>query len=157
MHAPNRPTDRVEAVPTRGYLLGGALAAAFLFLLLARWVLAGDSMLFDLWIRDTVHGWASPLATRLLLAITMLGSEWVMLPLGAVLVWRLATTCHTRQATLLAAGSGGAELVSYLLKLAFHRPEPRFSSDSLPPGPTVSQAAMPSWARYSTDCWPASC
>jgi undecaprenyl-diphosphatase len=109
-------------VPTRGYLLGGALAAAFLFLLLARWVLAGDSMLFDLWIRDTVHGWASPLATRLLLAITMLGSEWVMLPLGAVLVWRLATTCHTRQATLLAAGSGGAELVSYLLKLAFHRP-----------------------------------
>jgi membrane-associated phospholipid phosphatase len=100
------------------------LAAALLFLLLARWVIAGESMLFDLWIRDTVHGWATPLATDALLTITMLGSEWVMLPLGAVLVWRLATVGRWRQAILLAAGGLGAELVSNLLKLAFHRPRP---------------------------------
>jgi undecaprenyl-diphosphatase len=81
-------------------------------------------MLLDLWIRDTVHGWASPLITDPLLAITMLGSEWVMLPLGAVLVWRLAIADRRRQAIRLAAGGLGAELVSNLLKLAFHRPRP---------------------------------
>ena len=108
----------------RRYLLGGALAAALLFLLLARWVLSGDSTLFDLWVRDTVHGWASPLLTRGMLAITTLGSEYVLLPLGAVLVWRLATTGRPRQAMLLAAGGLGAELVSQVLKLAFHRPRP---------------------------------
>jgi undecaprenyl-diphosphatase len=77
-----------------------------------------------LWIRDSVHGWASPLATDALVTITMLGSEWVMLPLGAVLVWRLATIGRRRQAILLATGGLGAELVSHLLKLAFHRPRP---------------------------------
>ncbi len=98
--------------------------AAIIFLLLARWVLAGESMLFDLWIRDTVHGWASTLATNLLLTITMLGSEWVMLPLGAILVWRLETLGRRRQAILLAFGGLGAELVSFLLKLTFHRVRP---------------------------------
>ena len=95
-----------------------------MFLSLARWVLAGDSAPFDLWIRDGVHVWASPLATRVLLAITMLGSEWVTVPLGAVVVWRLAIAGHKREAILLAAGSLGAELASNLLKLAFHRPRP---------------------------------
>ena len=111
-------------MPVRRYLLAVALTAALLFLLLARWVLAGDSMVFDLWICDTVHSWASPFLTSVLLGITMLGSEWVMLPLGAVLVWRLATLRRRRHAILLAAGSLGAELVSQVLKLAFHRVRP---------------------------------
>lgn len=123
MHAPTLPIATVEAVPTRKNLLA-ALAAALVFVLVARWVLTGESMFFDLWIRDSVHAWASPLVTHVLLAITMLGSEWIMLPLGAVLVWRLATIGHKRQAVLLATGSLGAELVSNLLKLAFHRPRP---------------------------------
>ena len=108
----------------RRYLLAAAVVAAFVLLLLARWVLAGESMDFDSWIRETVHSWASPFLTKAMLGITMLGSEWVMLPLGTVLVWRLATLRHRRQATLLAAGSLGAELVSYLLKLTFHRLRP---------------------------------
>jgi membrane-associated phospholipid phosphatase len=123
MQAPVAPTATVEAVPTRKNLLA-AMAGAFVFLLLARWVLTGDSMFFDLWIRDAVHAWASPLATRVLLAITMLGSEWVMLPLGALLVWRLATIGRGHQAVRLATGGLSAELVSHLLKLAFHRPRP---------------------------------
>ena len=108
----------------RRYLLAVALLAALLFSLLARWVLAGESMVFDLWIRDSVHSWASPFLTKLLLGFTTLGSEWVMLPLGTVLVWRLATLRRRRHAILLAAGGLGAELVSHLLKLAFHRPRP---------------------------------
>ena len=47
-----------------------------------------------------------------------------MLPLGTVLVWRLATLRRRRHAVLLAAGSLGAELVSQVLKLAFHRVRP---------------------------------
>jgi undecaprenyl-diphosphatase len=110
-------------VAIRKSLLGGALAA-LLFLFLARWVRAGECMDFDLWIRSKVHSWATPLLTDVLLAITMLGSEWVMLPLGTVVVWRLTTVGRRRQAILLAAGGLGAELVSSLLKLVFHRPRP---------------------------------
>jgi len=114
----------VEAVSARRYLLTAALAAALLFLLMARWVLAGQSMVFDLPIRGTVHSWASPALTSVMLGITMLGSEWLMLPLGTVIVWRLATLRHRRHAILLAAGSLGAELASYILKLACHRVRP---------------------------------
>ena len=123
MHAPTRPIATVEAVPTRRHLLAAALST-ILFLLLARWVSAGNSILFDLRIRDTVHAWASPLATSVLFAITMLGSEWVMLPLGAVLVWRLEIAGRRRQAMLMVVAVLGAELASNLLKLAFHRPRP---------------------------------
>lgn len=111
-------------MPSRRFRLGAAPAAALAFALLARWVLAGESMLFDLRIRGAVHAWASPVLTGAMLAVTMLGSEWVMLPLGAVSVWCLATKGRGRQAILLAVGGLGAESVSALLKLAFHRPRP---------------------------------
>jgi undecaprenyl-diphosphatase len=124
-------------VTTRKYFLGGALAAAVVFLLLARCVLAGGSMPFDWWIRDTVHGSASPLATRALLTVSMLGSEWVMLPLGAAIVGCLATIGRGRQAALLAIVGLSAELVSQLLKLAFHRPRPAVFF-GLPPAETYS-------------------
>jgi undecaprenyl-diphosphatase len=136
MHAPTGPIATVEAVPTRKHLLAAALAA-LIFLLLARWVLAGESMRFDLWIRSAVHAWASPVATNLLLTITMLGSEWVMLPLGAMLFWRLETIGRRRQALLLAVGSLGGELVSHLLKLAFRRARPVVFF-GLPPAETYS-------------------
>jgi undecaprenyl-diphosphatase len=111
-------------VPKQKYWIGVALAAALAFLLQAYWVLAGHSTAFDQEIRDAVHGWESPLATQALLTITMLGSELVMLPLGVVVVWRLAAAGRGRQAIGLAAAGLGAELVSQLLKLAFHRPRP---------------------------------
>jgi undecaprenyl-diphosphatase len=81
-------------------------------------------MLFDLWIRDSVHSWASPFATGVLFAITMLGTEWVMLALGALAVWRLATLGYKRQAILLAVGALGSEAASELLKLGLHRLRP---------------------------------
>jgi len=80
--------------------------------------------MFDLRVRDAVHAWASPLLTHGMLAITTLGSEFVILPLGAILVWCLATTGRPRQAILLAAGGLGAELVSQVLKVTLHRPRP---------------------------------
>jgi undecaprenyl-diphosphatase len=131
------PTATLEAVPIRKFQLAVLLAATLAFLLLARWVTAGESMVFDLWVRGCVHAWASPLATNVLLAITTFGSEWVLLPFGAVLVWRLAIAGRRRQAALLAFGNLGAELVSHLLKLAFHRPRPGVFFD-LSPAETYS-------------------
>jgi undecaprenyl-diphosphatase len=124
-------------VTTRRYLSGVALAAALLFLLEARWVLSGESQPFDRAVRAAVQAWAAPLATRGLLAVTMLGSEWVMLPLGAVVVWRLAAIGRARQAALLALAGLAAELVSQLLKVAFHRPRPAVFF-SLSPAETYS-------------------
>ena len=111
-------------MPIRRYALGAALAAALLFLFISRWVMAGDSLGFDLWGRGAVHSWAGPVLTGALLAITTLGSGWVMLPLGVLLVWRLAAMGRQRQAMLLAIGELGAEVFSALLKLLFHRPRP---------------------------------
>jgi membrane-associated phospholipid phosphatase len=110
-------------VATRRYLLGGALAAAILFIVLARWVLSGEAMPFDLGIRAAVHAWASPLLTRVMIAVTTLGSEFFLPALGAVVVW-LATAHRGRPAILLATGSLTAELALQLLKLALHRPRP---------------------------------
>jgi undecaprenyl-diphosphatase len=86
--------------------------------------MAGDSLTFDSWGRAAVHSWATPALTGALLTITMLGSGWVMLPLGALLIWRLTALGRQRQAMLLAIGGLGAEVFSALLKLLFHRPRP---------------------------------
>lgn len=94
--------------------------------------MAGDSLAFDLRIRAAVHYLASPALTGVLLAITWWGSGWVMLPLGAVLAWRLAAIGRGRQATLLAIGGLSAELVSSLLKLLFQRPRPALFYQLIP-------------------------
>jgi undecaprenyl-diphosphatase len=114
-----------------------ALAAALFFAFLTLWVQAGESMGFDLSIRNRVHTFASPLLTRVLLAITMLGWGWVMAPVGAALVIFLAMRGRGRQAMVLAAGALSAELVSYLLKEAFQRPRPEVFF-GLPPAETYS-------------------
>jgi undecaprenyl-diphosphatase len=99
-------------------------AAVLFFTLLARWVLSGASMPFDSAIRAAVHAWASPPLTRAMLAVTSLGAEFCMLPLGAILVWHLAATGRRRGAVHLAILSLSAELLTQLLKLAFGRPRP---------------------------------
>jgi undecaprenyl-diphosphatase len=111
-------------VPTRKSLLGIAAAATVLFLLLARWVLAGGSMPADLWIRGAVHSRATPILTGTMLFITMLGSQLVLLPVGGALVSIYAFARRWRQAMLLGVGSLGAQLLSSQLKAAFHRPRP---------------------------------
>ena len=98
--------------------------AALLFASLARWVLPGDSLRFDLWIRGAMHSWATPFATVALYAITVLGMEWVMLPLGALVVWRLAKRGAKRQASVLAVGTLSADAASELLKIVLRRPRP---------------------------------
>jgi len=111
-------------VATRNRLLVIMAAAGLFFTLLARWVLSGASMPFDTAIRTAVQAWASPPLTAVMLAITSLGSEFFMVPLGAVLVWYLIATGRRRSAIHFAVLSLSAELFSQLLKLALHRPRP---------------------------------
>ena len=107
------------------------------FLLLARWVFSGDSMAFDLSIRDAIHRLASPAATRVFAILTMLGSDWVMAPLAAIVVCRLVFAERPRQAAILVAGYLVANLLSRVLKAAFHRPRPEIFF-SLPPAENYS-------------------
>jgi undecaprenyl-diphosphatase len=92
--------------------------------MLAWWALSGASLPFDLAIRAALHSCASPPLTHVMLAITTLGSEWWMVPLGAVLVSRLVTTGRRRDAGRLVVVVWGAELLSQLMKLLFHRLRP---------------------------------
>ena len=109
---------------TRKLHIGAVALSAFCFTLLAFWVHSGDAIQFDTAIRAAVHDWASPPLTSGMIAITTLGSELVMLPLGAVLVWRLVSTGRRRLAAFIAIGTLGAEVLSQLLKLAMQRPRP---------------------------------
>jgi undecaprenyl-diphosphatase len=111
-------------VTTRNRLLASLAAAALSFALLARWVLSGDAVPFDTGLRTAVHGWASPLFTASMLAITCLGSEWFLAPVGAILVWHWAATGRRRTAVRLAVFTLGAEGLAQLLKLALRRPRP---------------------------------
>jgi undecaprenyl-diphosphatase len=112
-------------------LHAGALTATLAFLLLARWVQSGASMPFDLAIRGAVHAWATPPATHVLFAITMLGSGWVMIPLAALVVWFVPGGRRFAISVLI------AELASDLLKVAFYRPRPTVFF-GLPPADTYS-------------------
>ena len=48
----------------------------------------GDAIGFDLPVRAAIHGWAFPALTAAMRLITMLGSEYFLVPLAAILVWR---------------------------------------------------------------------
>jgi undecaprenyl-diphosphatase len=95
-----------------------------LFALLARWVTAGETLRFDESLRGTVHGWATPALTTVMLAFTTLGSDIFLVTVGAILAWRWIASGHRRQTVVLAAVSLSGELLLQLLKLAFHRPRP---------------------------------
>lgn len=126
----------MEAVGSRNRFLTG-WTAALVFALLAGWVMSGHSLRFDNGLRALVHGWASPRLTWGMQAVTGLGSELFLLPLGAVLCWRLTATGRRRAALVLAGASLSAELLTQLLKLALHRPRPAVFF-GLPVAPTYS-------------------
>lgn len=107
------------------------------FLLLARWIFRGESMAFDLSIRDAIHMLASPAATSIFSVLTILGSDWVMAPLAAIVVCRLTFAERPRQAAILVGGYLGANLLARVLKTAFHRPRPEVFF-SLPPAENYS-------------------
>ncbi len=87
-------------------------------------LLRGQPIGFDLPVRAAIHGYAFPALTAAMRLVTLLGSEYFLLPLAAILVWRWVKRGERQAAYRLAAGSLGAEAVAQLLKALIHRPRP---------------------------------
>lgn len=79
---------------------------------------------FDSAVRDTVHGWSSPWLTGVMLAVTYLGSDFVLIPVALVFAAILFATGSRREGVLLMCALVLAELVYEGLNIAFHRPRP---------------------------------
>jgi membrane-associated phospholipid phosphatase len=108
--------QRVSAAAAIGGLLAfGAMAYP---------LVCGETIGFDLPVRAAIHGWAFPALTAAMRLITMLGSEYFLVPLAAILVWRWEKRGERKAAYLLVAGSLSAEAVVQLLKALIHRPRP---------------------------------
>jgi undecaprenyl-diphosphatase len=114
----------------RALLWGFAAAAAALalFAWLAREILAGQALRFDAAVRQGLHSLASPLLTRAMRGITLLGSEVILAPLGALVTWQLVRIGRRHAAVLFVTAAFGGEALNSILKLVFHRhrPEPFF-------------------------------
>lgn len=108
----------------RWQLYGIALAALLAFVWLGRAAMLGQTLPFDLWIREAVHAWASPPMTVLMKALTQFGAPLVLVPVTVVAGWRLAAAGLRRQAVLLALSTIGAAAAEESLKLIFHRMRP---------------------------------
>lgn len=100
--------------------IGGLLVFGAMAYPLAR----GEAIEFDLPVRAAIHGWAFPALTAAMRLITMLGSEYFLVPLTAILVWRFEKLGERKAAYLLVFGSLSAEAVAQLLKILIHRPRP---------------------------------
>jgi len=109
-----------------------AVAGLLVFGAMAYPQVRGEAIGFDLPVRAAIHGWAFPALTAAMRLITTLGSEYFLLPLGAILVWRLAKRGARQAAYLLVAGSLSAEAVLQLLKALIHRPRPELFFGLMP-------------------------
>jgi membrane-associated phospholipid phosphatase len=101
-----------------------ALAAALFFAWTAMQVARGDSMGFDLAVRGAIHSGASPLLTRSLRGVTLLGEPWFLILLGLLLAVILIRRGRARAAVALAAAALGGEILNAILKQIFRRARP---------------------------------
>ena len=116
--------QRLSAATASGGLLTfGAMACP---------LVRGRAIGFDLPVRAAIHAWAFPALTAAMRLITMLGSEYFLVPLAAILVWRWEKRGERKAAYLLVAGSLSAEAVAQLLKALIHRPRPEVFFGLLP-------------------------
>jgi undecaprenyl-diphosphatase len=119
--SPPRPTAFMEA--TVLVSLAAAVLSLFLFGWIANEMRAGDTLRFDLAIRDWVHQFASPGMTRAMTAISLLGYNILILELVIALAVFLFLRWR-RAAIWLAMTMAGALALDLALKYAFRRPRP---------------------------------
>jgi undecaprenyl-diphosphatase len=91
---------------------------------LAGEVLAAGTQRFDLSVRNSIHQYASPIATQWMLRITRLGNWYIILSAALVLLAFFLLKRRPREARLLAITMLGALLLDGILKLTFQRPRP---------------------------------
>jgi undecaprenyl-diphosphatase len=105
-----------------------ALAASAAALLVFGWLgnqaLRGETAGFDAAARQAIPSFASPWLTRAMIAFTLAGSTFFLIPAGGLAVWRLAAAGRKRAAALLVISVLGGEALDQFLKLLFHRPRP---------------------------------
>lgn len=124
-----------------------AVLAIFLFAWLAENVAAQHTVAFDSSVRAAVHAWSSPALTRLMFAVSFLGSGGLIA--SAVLAFALFQHFQWRRAAVwLVVTLAGAVVLDLMLKLAFHRarPVPFF-------GPVPSTYSFPSGHSLFSFCF----
>ena len=105
-----------------GFLV--AVCALLFFAWIAEEMLEGDTIQFDTQVRSVVHAHSTDQLTAVMKFLTFFGSSAVMTPL-AILTLALCyikREFHTMK--MLGATFGGALLLEFLLKTAFHRARP---------------------------------
>jgi undecaprenyl-diphosphatase len=103
---------------------GYAVAGALLFVALAALVIAGQTIPFDLAIRDVLHRHSSSALTELALLFTFLGSAWIWGPATAIVVAALWVSARRQAAFGVLVCMAVAVLLDNGLKIAFHRARP---------------------------------
>jgi undecaprenyl-diphosphatase len=104
--------------------LGVAVLALFAFAWLADEMLEGDTLAFDLRVREAARALASPGTTKALILVSGIGSPAVLGTLGAVLTVLFLWRRWWRGAVLLPVALIGAGVLDTALKLAFRRNRP---------------------------------
>jgi undecaprenyl-diphosphatase len=106
----------------------GSLACAVSFLILFAWlseeVFEGSLQQFDSRTRMVVHGFSTPLLTRLMQALTFLGSISFLFVLFLVIIAVFLAAGWKRAAIWLCVAVGGSVVLDVSLKLAFRRARP---------------------------------
>lgn len=98
--------------------------ALLIFVWLAEAVAHGHTQQFDDRIRLLLHGYARPVLTYVMRAVSVVGAPAILIASGAVLVFWYVRTGRRQAAFLFAITLAGAEALDQLLKLTFERPRP---------------------------------
>jgi undecaprenyl-diphosphatase len=108
-------------------LIAGFLAATsalLIFAWLSTQVFRNSAIAFDAAVRDGVHEWATPALTVFFRVVTQFGSEVILVPLGGIVVWRLAAAGRRHAAILFVVAAAGSEALDFMLKQLFRRTRP---------------------------------
>lgn len=101
-----------------------AIGGLLVFGAMAYPLVRGGTIDFDFPVRAAIHGLAFPGLTVAMRLITLLGSEYFLVALAAILVWHWERRGERKAAYLLVAASLSAEAAAQLLKVLIHRPRP---------------------------------
>jgi membrane-associated phospholipid phosphatase len=123
-----------RVIAERAREVGLALAGGLLVLAVSLWAFAAiaDEMAdgeteYDESIADWLHGHATEPLTEIFEAVTSLGNGIVLAGVTAIAAYLLARRGHRAEALLMVLAFGGAEILSYSLKLGFRRDRPFFT------------------------------
>ncbi|HTB97596.1 MAG TPA: phosphatase PAP2 family protein [Terracidiphilus sp.] len=110
-----------------------AAAALFLFARLAEEIHGGETRPFDDAVRSFVHAHSSDVLTSIMRGFTILGSTPSVTLLATAACLALWFFGHWRRSILIAITAIGASLLTWVLKLSFHRARPQpFFDTKLP-------------------------